>query len=59
MRSVYNINQFIKRIVNHKPVKLTLGIIIGIILLIMGMKEVTAYSFPKESGQINHITIKS
>lgn len=36
-----------------------LGIIIGIIILMMGIKEVTANSFPIESGKINHITIKS
>ncbi|MEQ1586062.1 MAG: hypothetical protein ABL895_09305 [Cyclobacteriaceae bacterium] len=33
-------------IVSNKPLKLTIGIIIGLIILFMGMKEVKAHSFP-------------
>lgn len=47
MRLVYKINQFNKMIACNKPLKLTLGIIIGLVILLMGMKEVTAHSFSK------------
>lgn len=34
-------------IVSNKPLNLTLGIIISLIILLMGIKEVTAHSFSK------------
>ena len=33
-------------IVSNRPLKLTLGIIIGLIILLMGMREAKAHSFP-------------
>jgi hypothetical protein len=33
-------------IVSNKPLKLTLGIISSLIILLMGMKEAKAHSFP-------------
>lgn len=46
MRLVYKINQFNNIIASSKPLKLMLGIIISLIILLMGMKEAKAHSFP-------------
>ncbi len=35
---------------SSKPLKLTLGIIIGLVILLMGMKEVSAHSYSKRES---------
>lgn len=35
----------------NKPLKLTIGIIISLIILFMGMKEVKAHSFPEGASE--------